>query len=105
MYSAARAARSTAQELDLALVVFFFDRSSSSPAIRDSNWGAGYAVACSNTINGGGHSGGSAGGQGEGGGGVDGSDLVLVAGSAWIWLVKLQLSGSLLSKELEQRRK
>jgi len=50
---------------------FFFDRSSSSPAIRDSNWGAGYAVACSNTINGGGHSGGSAGGQGEGGGGVD----------------------------------
>jgi len=50
---------------------------------------------------------GECGGQGrwEGGGGVDGSDLVLVAGSAWIWLVKLQLSGSPLSKELEQRRK
>ena len=42
---------------------------------------------------------GECGGQGrwEGGVGVDGSDLVLVAGSARIWPAKLHRSGSLLS--------
>jgi hypothetical protein len=50
---------------------------------------------------------GNSGGQGrwEGGGGIDGSNLVSVAGGARIWPVKLRRSGGLLGQELEERRK